>query len=66
MIEPYIHAVKAVYDSVGFKPDVLIQTSEPLHYKCTACSFSGNLEQGVEHVVTNQFIVTEPKKKANA
>ena len=57
-----IHAVKAIYDATTFNPSVVAQTSEPLEYHCVVCSFKGNLEQGVEHVVKNQFIVRPPKK----
>lgn len=60
---PDIHAVKAIYDAATFNPSVAIQTSEPLYYKCYVCTFEGSLEQGVEHVVSNQFKVEEPKPK---
>ena len=58
-----MHAVKAIYQAATFNPNVAIQTSQPIRYDCMECPFSGNLEQGVEHVVTNQFIVRTPEKK---
>lgn len=58
-----IHAVKAVYDSTTFNPNVAIQTSQPLYYDCYVCPFQGTLEQSVEHIVKNQFKVEPPVQK---
>lgn len=58
-----IHAVKAIYDAATFNPDVAIQTSQPLYYSCYVCSFQGSLEEGVEHIVQNQFKVEPPVQK---
>ena len=60
---PEIHAVKAVYEASTFDPKVAIQTSQPISYKCYACSFEGSLEQSVEHIVHNQFRVEDPKPR---
>lgn len=63
MISPLIHAVEAQYSAETFDPNVLIQTEQPISYKCLKCTFNGTLEQAVEHTVTNQFEVKPPKKK---
>lgn len=60
-----IHAVNAVYDIPTFDPSVSITKPQPLRYDCASCDFSGNLEQGVEHVVKNQFVVKESIEKSS-
>lgn len=58
-----IHAVNAIYDAATFNPNVRIQASQPIKYKCHSCPFEGNLADGVAHAVTNQFVVHEPVKE---
>jgi hypothetical protein len=57
-----IHVVSGVFPVGSFDRFSNTYNSDPTHYRCSVCTFSGTLEQGIEHTVTHQFKVTEELK----